>query len=170
VERRVIPFSKRKVDWIFLGFFLINPFFIMYVVDIEQLSVHDPYQQEQAVWPPALMIRMIHWYGNNFDPLLMARPQWWQMTIWLDVLFYGPFYVAAVHAFLKGREWIRIPAIFYSGMLFADVFIILGEETAGPRAAPNLPLVLGLNRPWLLLPIFPTLRLRKEHQFTSSHS
>jgi hypothetical protein len=97
----------------------------------------------------------------------MARPQWWKQTIRLDVLLYGPFYALAIFAFVKGKEWIRIPAIFYSGMLFADVFIILGEEAAGPLATPNLPLVLALNLPWLLVPLLLTLRLRKEHPFST---
>ena len=82
------------------------------------------------------------------------------------MLFYGPFYAMAINAFLRGREWIRIPAIFYSGMMFADVFIILGEEIAGPHASPHLPIVLALNLPWLLLPILLTIRLWKEHPFT----
>lgn len=170
MEHSPLPFARRRVDWIFVGFFLINLLFITYIVDIEQLAVHDPYQQEQVLWPTAEMVRLVHWYGNSFDPLLMARPQWWQMTIWLDVLFYGPFYVAAIYAFVKGKEWIRIPAIFYSGMMFADVFIILGEEIAGPHAAPNAPVVIGLNLPWLLLPIFLTLRLRREHPFAAARA
>ena len=73
----------------------------------------------------------------------------------------------AINAFLRGREWIRIPAIFYSGMMFADVFIILGEEIAGPHASPHLPVVLALNLPWLLMPILLTIRLWREHPFTS---
>lgn len=165
MEQKPIPFSQRRVDWIFVGFFLINLFFITYIVDIEQLIIPDPSQFAQPWWPPAAMVRLVHWYGNSFDPLLIARPQWWQMTIWIDVLFYGPFYALAIYAFVKGKEWIRLPAIFYSGMMFADVFIILGEEAAGPYATSHLPLVLGLNLPWLLMPIFLTLRLRKEHPF-----
>jgi hypothetical protein len=47
------------------------------------------------------------------------------------------------------------------------VSIILGEEIAGPYATSHLPLVIGLNLPWLLTPIFLTLRLRKEHPFAS---
>jgi hypothetical protein len=168
MENKPIPFSQRKVDWIFVGFFLINFFFITYIVDLEQLVVSDPSHFQQPLWPPAPMVAMVHWYGSSFDPLLMARPQWWKMTIWIDVLFYGPFYALAIYAFIKGRDWIRIPAIFYSGMMFADVFIILGEEVAGPHATPHLPLVLGLNLPWLLMPIFLTLRLRSEHPFTQT--
>ena len=87
------------------------------------------------------------------------------MTIWVDSLFYGPFYAFAIYAFIKGRDWIRIPAFFYSGMMFMGVTIILGEEIAGPYATSHLPLVLALNLPWLLTPIFLTLRLRREHPF-----
>lgn len=168
MQNKTIPFSERRMDWIFVGFFLINLFFITYIVDIEQLVIPDPVHFQQPLWPPAPMVQMVHSYGNSFDPLLMARPQWWKMTIWIDVLFYGPFYAFAIYAFVKGRDWIRIPAIFYSGMMFADVFIILGEELAGPYATPQFSFVLALNLPWLLMPIFLTLRLRKEHPFAQT--
>lgn len=165
MEHKPIPFSQRSVDWIFVGFFLINFFFITYIVDIEQIIIPDPTNFTPPIWPPEPFVRLIHWYGNSFDPLLIARPQWWKMTIWVDSLFYGPFYAVAIYAFVKGRDWIRIPAFFYSGMMFMGVFIILGEEIAGPHATAHLPLVLVLNLPWLLTPIFLTLRLRKEHPF-----
>jgi hypothetical protein len=168
MHNKTIPFSQRRVDWIFVGFFLINLFFITYIVDIEQLMIPDPSHFGQPVWPPESMVKLVHWYGNSFDPLLIARPQWWKMTIWIDVLFYGPFYALAIFAFVKGKDWIRIPAIFYSGMMFMGVSIILGEESAGPHATPYLALVLGLNLPWLLVPIFLTLRLRKEHPFAEA--
>jgi len=166
MEYSTIPFSQRKVDWIFVGFFLINLFFITYIVDIEQIILSDPLHFRQPLWPPASMVKLIHWYGNSFDPLLMARPVWWKMTIWIDSLLYGPFYAFAIYAFIKGRSWIRIPAIFYSGMMFTGVIVILGEEMAGPHATPNLPLVLGLNLPWLLVPLLLTARLWKEHPFS----
>lgn len=167
MHEKLIPLHQRKLDWFFIGFFLINLLFITYIVDIEQLIIPDPYHFTQPLWPPAPMVKMIHNYGTTLDPLLMARPQWWKNTIWLDVVFYGPFYVAALYAFIKGKNWIRIPAIFYSGMMFADVFIILGEEIAGPHATPHLPIVLLLNLPWLLMPILLTLRLRKERPFAN---
>ncbi len=170
MDQTTLPFSQRRVDWIFVGFFLLNLLFITYIVDFEQLVISDPNHFQQPLWPPASMVGLVHRYGTAFDPLLMARPMWWKMTIWLDVLFYGPFYLLAIYAFVKGRDWIRVPAIFYSGMLFADVFIILGEEFAGPHAAPQFPLVLGLNLPWLLVPVFLTLRLRREHPFAAVRS
>ena len=167
MEHKTIPFWQRKVDWIFVGFFLINFFFITYIVDIEQIIIPDPNNFQQSIWPPEPFIRLIHWYGNSFDPLLMRRPQWWKMTIWVDALLYGPFYAFAIYAFIKGKDWIRIPAFFYSGMMFMGVTVILGEEIAGPYATPHLPLVLALNLPWLLMPVLLTFRLRKEHPFMS---
>jgi len=168
MEYKTIPFLQRRVDWIFVGFFLINLFFITYIVDIEQLIIPDPSHFQQPLWPPESMVKLVHWYGNSFDPLLIARPQWWKMTIWIDVLFYGPFYALAIYAFVKGKDWIRIPAFFYSGMMFMGVSVILGEEIAGPYATSHLPLVVGLNLPWLLIPIFLTIRLRKEHPFAQA--
>ena len=164
----VIPLRQRKYDWFFIGFFLINLFFITYIVDLEQLIIPDPYHYTQPLWPPAPFVQMIHKYGNSLDPLLMARPQWWKNTIWLDVLFYGPFYIVALYAFIKGKNWIRIPAVFYSGMMFADVFIILGEEIAGPHATPHLLAVLMLNLPWLLIPLLLTIRLWHDKPFAAT--
>jgi emopamil binding protein len=161
-----IPFRKRKLDWAFVGFFLINLFFITYIVDFEQIVIPDPYHFQYPLWPPASFVDMVHNYGSSLDPLLMARPVWWRMTIWIDSLFYGPFYAVAIYAFVKGKDWIRIPSIFYSGMMFAGVSIILGEEFAGPNATPHFPSVLALNLPWLLFPLFLTARLWKEHPFT----
>ena len=37
----------------------------------------------------------------------MARPPFWRMTIWIDVIFFGPFYLFAIYAFIRGRNWIR---------------------------------------------------------------
>lgn len=160
-----IPFKQRRLDWIFVGFFLVNLFFVTYIVDLETLVIPDPTRFEQPVWPPEPMVRLVHWYGQTFDPVLMARPQWWKMTIWVDVLLYGPFYVAAIYAFVKGKDWIRIPCFLYAGMMFMGVTVILGEEIAGLTPARNLPFVVAVNLPWLLTPLFLTLRMWKEKPF-----
>ncbi len=164
---RPVPFSRRKIDWLLVGFFVLNITFITYTVDIEQLILPDPIHYQQPLWPPATMLNMIHSYGRTLDPLLMARPVWWKMTIWLDVLFYGPFYACAIYAFIQGKDWIRIPALIYSGAMFAGVFIILGEEIAGPNATPHLPIVLLLNLPWLLMPVLVVYRMAREKPFAA---
>jgi hypothetical protein len=163
-----IPFSRRRVDWPIVVFFAVNLLFITYIVDLEQLVIADPAHFTYPVWPPAPMVDLIHSYGRTFDPLLMARPVWWKVTILLDSVFFGPFYVFALYAFVRGRTWIRVPSLLYSAMLFTNVVIILGEELFGPVAAPQPWVVIALNLPWLLMPLYIVARMgRKADPFAS---
>ena len=108
-----IPLKKRPVDIALIIFFIINLFFITYMIDIEQLVVADPQNFQFPVWPPKWLIDLVHWYGKNFDPLLMARPALWRATIWIDSLFFGPFYAIAIYAFIKGKNWIRFGSLMW---------------------------------------------------------
>jgi emopamil binding protein len=167
MSRRVIPLSQRPGDIAILAFFLINILFITYVVDLEQLVIANPAHFTYPLWPPRPAVDLIHWYGRAFDLDLIARPVWWKMTIWIDNLLFGPFYLAAIYAYLTGKEWIRIPSIIYASMLLTNVLIILGEEWAGAYASPNFPVVLLANLPWLLFPLYIIYRMwRYPHPFT----
>jgi hypothetical protein len=166
--RRVIPLRERPIDWLLLGFFVINLGFITYIVDVEQLIIPDPAHFDYPLWPPHAMVDLVHWWGTHFDPLLLARPPWWRATIWLDSIFFGPFYAFAIYALVKGKEWIRVPAIFWSGIMFANVSIIMFEELFGPNATPERVTVTMANLPWWCLPFIVTWRFsRSEHPFTS---
>lgn len=164
--RAPVPLRERRADLIFVAFFLVNVGFITYIVDLEQLVIADARHFAYPVWPPPPLVDLVHWYGNNYDPLLIARPAFWRMTIWIDVLFFGPFYVFAIYAFLRGRDWIRLPALVWSGTMCANVLIILMEERSGEWATPHFPLVLALNGPWLLLPLAVMWRMRRDHPFS----
>ena len=167
--RVTIPLRERKFDWFFIGFFAVNFVFITYQVDLEQLVIKDPDNFEYPPWPPAAVIDLVHWWGRNFDPLLMERPVWWQMTIWIDQLFFGPFYAFAIYAFVRGREWIRIPTVIYASVMMTNVTIILGEEIMGPHASESLPIVLLANGSWFLVPVLLIIRMWRDHPFTRPH-
>jgi hypothetical protein len=112
------------------------------------------------------MVDAVHWWGENFDPVLIARPVWWKVLLWLDVLVFGPFYPFAIYAFIRGKSWIRIPAIIYAAMLLADIAVILGEELFGPHRAPQPGIVLLTNAAWVIFPLLILFRLsRSEHPF-----
>jgi hypothetical protein len=165
--RNAIPLRERRIDYIYIAFFLVNLLFITYIVDLEQLVVKDVTNFKYPLWPLPFLVDMVHWWGTTFDPLQNARPVWWKATIWLDVLFFGPYYLAAISAFIKGKEWIRIPTFIIMSILFTNVFIILSEEIWGPTSAANLPMVLLANAPWLLFPVFLIWKMWKNpHPFT----
>jgi hypothetical protein len=167
INRRTIPLSKRPGDIAILAFFLFNLLFITYVVDFEQLVIPNPAHFTYPLWPPPAAVDLVHYYGQTFDPLLIARPPWWKATIWIDALLFGPFYLAAIYAYINGRDWIRLPSIIYSSMLITNVVIILSEEIYGPHASPHLPVVLLLNFPWLAFPLAIIYRMwRSPHPFS----
>jgi hypothetical protein len=138
LEDPVLPLRKRPVDLVFIAFFLLNLGFITYIVDVEQLVIDDPAKFTYPRWPPARLVDLVHWWGHNFDPVLIARPAWWKATIWIDALLFGPFYAVALYAFVKGREWIRLPSVMWASVMLTNVTIILSEETWGTHATPKL--------------------------------
>src|SRR5450432_657055 len=164
--RRPIPLSRRKLDWVLLAFFAVNLCFITYFVDIEQLTIANPAHFHYPLWPPRPFVDMVHSYGQMYDPLLLARPAFWKMTIWIDVIWNGPFYAFAIYAIVRGRDWIRVPALVWCGSMSAVVLIILAEEQSGIHRTAHFAFVLALNVPWLLLPLFAGIRMARDHPFT----
>ena len=165
-----LQLRKRPIDVAIVVFFLVNILFVTYIVDFEQLAIPNPVDPvvknfTYPVWPPAPFVDMVHWWAKNFDPVILARPAWWKATIWLDAVLFGPFYLLGIYAFSRGREWIRLPAIVCSSILFTNVFIILSEEIRGAHASPALPLVLAANAPWFIFPFIIVARMAKAHPF-----
>jgi EXPERA (EXPanded EBP superfamily) len=147
VNKRIIPLSKRPGDIAILVFFFVNILLITYIVDIEQLIIADPLHFTYPIWPPPAAV----------------------VTIWIDALFFGPFYIVAIYAYMRGKEWIRIPSIIYGSALLTVVLVILGEEIWGSHATPQLSVVLLANLPWLLFPIYIIYRMwRYPEPFTQA--
>jgi hypothetical protein len=165
--RTPIPLSRRPVDFVIIGFFAVNLFFITYIVDLEQIVIADPYHFTPPLWPLPSMVAMDHWWQMTFDPLVLARPAWYRATIWIDALGFGPFYAVAIYAYVRGRDWIRIPSIIWASVMFTNVVIILFDELLGIHASPRPFIVVSANASWLLMPFLVIWRVaRSEHPFT----
>src|SRR5262249_26066407 len=127
----------------------------------------DPSHFEYPIWPPAPFVDLVHWWGKTFDPPLLARPPWWRATIWIDALFFGPFYAAAIYAYVKGRDWIRLPSIMWASVMMTNVTVILFEEMLGAHKTSHPGMILFANAAWFLFPIAVIARVyRSEHPFT----
>ena len=162
-----IPLRRRPVDLALLGFFVFNLLFVSYVISLEQIVISNPAAFTAPAWPPRAALALIHWWEKTYDPLLWARPAWYRATIWIDVLLFGPFYAAAIVAFARGREWIRIPALVWSGLMLANVTIILFDELVGEHASSHPWVVVGANASWFIVPILMVWRMaRSPHPFT----
>jgi hypothetical protein len=169
MNSRIIPIWNRPGDILILVFFVFNLLFITYLVDVEQLVIADPSHFTYPAWPPPAAVDIIHQYARSHDPDILARAAWWRATIWIDVLLFGPFYIAAVYAYLKGKAWIRIPSIIYGSMIITNVLIILMEERYGSTPAPDFVWVFLTNLPWLIMPGYVIARMwRDPHPFTQT--
>ena len=141
------------------------------MVDIEQLVIADPEYFQYPIWPPSKIINLVHWYGKNFDPALMARPAWWRATIWIDALFFGPFYIVAIYTYAKGKNWIRFGSIIWASVMLTNVTIILFEEVNGEHASPQLMRVFLANAAWIIFPVIVLYRMwRSVNPFSESTS
>ncbi|HUI70328.1 MAG TPA: emopamil-binding family protein, partial [Spirochaetia bacterium] len=125
--QNALPLRRRPLDLILLIYFIFNLVAISYFFDIEQIVIPDTSHFTYPAWPPRFVVDLGHWWGQTFDPLLNARPVWWRATIWIDAIFFGPFYAFAIYAFWRGRNWIRVPAIIYASVMLTNVTIILSE-------------------------------------------
>jgi hypothetical protein len=172
--------QQKIIDWILLVFFVFNLVFITYLFDIEQLVVLDHSTWGTAAfvypaWPPKFIVDLNHFVGSNFDPALLARPAWWRATIWIDVIVFGPYYAAAIYAFIKGKEWIRIPSVMWASIMLTNVSIILFTEFTDPAYANNdfWYVVVLSNLMWILIPLlvlyrisrYPTTFVSKDPEF-----
>lgn len=165
--REPIPLTRRRRDLVPIAFFAVNLLFITYVVSLEQSAIADPSSFAPPIWPPAPALEVIHWFERSFDPLLLARAAWYRATVWLDVLVFGPFYACALYAWIRGREWIRLPSILWASLMFTHVLVVLFDELKGEHPAPQPSAVLASNAAWFLVPIAVVARLwRSEHPFT----
>lgn len=162
--RKPAPLKNRPFDLLLIIFFSINLVLVTYMIDLEQLVIADPSDFQYPFWPPAWMVDLVHWYGRTFDPVLIARPAWWRATIWIDSLFFGPFYAVAIYAFWKGKSWIRFGSIIWASVMLTNVTIILFEEVMGAHASPELARVFLANAAWIIIPVLVLIRMRKPYQ------
>jgi len=158
------PLAQRPLDFIFVAFFALNLFFIAYFVDVEQLVIADPLHFDYPFWPPRRLVDLVHWWGRNYDPALMAREAWWRATIWIEALFFGPFYAVALWAFWKGKRFIRIPSIIWASVMMTNVTIILFEEFFGAHASPRPGVVFLANAAWFFIPPLLIWRMTRSEE------
>ena len=110
-------------------------------------------------------MRAIHWWGRTADKLVLARPAWFQVAIWLEVFVQAPFYVLAILAFLRQQSWIRVPAIIYSTVLLTIMCLVLSEQYSGAHKTDKPWLVTAVYGAYVVMPIVVLARVRHAEVF-----
>jgi steroid 5-alpha reductase family enzyme len=166
-EGELPPLSIK--DKCFIFWFVIG-ILITYLIDFEQVLVPEPsaYGMPGPAtprWPPAFFVKAVHWWGNTADKLVLARPIWFQVAIWLEVVVQAPFYLLAILAFQRRANWVRMPAIIYSTVLLTIMPMVLTEQYIGPHATDKPYLVTAVYGAYVIMPILVLLRVKDPDVF-----
>jgi hypothetical protein len=170
-----IPLSDRQRDWFFIVVFAIfaaTSFLIDTAIMVGRPSPHSGNP----------MARFLYAQVGSGDPLMMASPRFVQLSVgFVSALLFGVFYLVLIYAFVRGREWIRLPAIFGAGMivmctgLYLTV-LVLGDAplfalACGPGSgfdykSPNVLQSFAVNVPYPLVALLLAGRMWRAHPFT----
>ncbi|MBT8399789.1 MAG: DUF2781 domain-containing protein [Rhodothermia bacterium] len=160
-------YRRTKIlDALIVSFFVFNLVFVTGMISPIQILYDDLTAIAYRPWPPSFVVEWVQWWGASFDPTLMTRPVWRLTTAWIDVLLFGPFYLAAVYAFVGRRNWIRAPALMYAAVMLTNVTIIMSESSFGSVQAPFPFIVLGVFSPWIVFPVVVVIRMTKPTPFS----
>jgi hypothetical protein len=174
-SRTPLPLSERRYDWFFIAAFALfaSTSFCGDLVNL--LFRPDPDSHY-------VLARLVyHVYAEGADPLLIANPRFLQAGAGVSALVFGPFYLVLIYAFIKGRDWIRLPAVFYAGMVAQTTFLVLVVGFAGDAPLfkmvcgaaytgfdytfTDVPKVLVYNVPYIVVPLLLVARMWRSHPF-----
>ncbi len=111
---------------------------------------------------------LLRGYTEAADPLFGAMPFYVKVLMVISVVFFGPMDVALVHAFVRGNDAIRLPALVFAGAQTTAMLTYFGFELLGPLPPRNWLLVTAANAPYVLLPLALVWRFRRARPFASS--
>jgi hypothetical protein len=156
------PISARPRDWFFVVAFSLFAFSSIFSDAWHGLGLID----ETSFWGRANL-----WYGRVAgDDFLMADHEFPRLNTWISGFIYGPFYIVLVYAFVKGANWVRVPALIYVGsMLHGYVEFMWWEYALG--SPPRVPAVFwAFNAPYGIVPILLAARMWRPRPFATRDS
>jgi hypothetical protein len=111
--------------------------------------------------------RAWYFYARNWDPLFLDQPAYMRVMTGIDEWVYGPMYLVLIYAFVRRRDWIRLPGLLYCGAIIYSTLVYFLTEflTEGHRA--NLTMVTLVNIPYTIVPCLLVWRLWRPSPFAA---
>lgn len=151
------PLSARKRDWFFVCAFSFFTFSSLCSDALHGLDLLD----ETSFWGRA-NLSYARMAGDDF---LLADHRFARFSTLVSAFVYGAFYPVLVYAFVKGKNWIRIPAFVYVGaMLHGTLEFLYWEYALG--LPPREPLIFwAFYGPYVIVPLLLAIRMRRPLPF-----
>jgi len=111
--------------------------------------------------------RSWYWYARSFDPVFLDPPRWLRIMCTIDAYVFGACYLVFIFAFVKCRNWVRIPALLYGSAIVYSTAVYFGWEFLDDanRAQANLLAVFIINIPYTVVPLLLMWRVRHSEPF-----
>ena len=148
--------AKRPVDLVLVIAFALFAFTSLVMEPYFVLGALDRADPFAAGW---------RLYANAWDPIFLRAPTFLRLQCAIDWLLFGPFYVAAIVAFARRREWIRLPALLFVAAMSYSLLLYFGVELIDERGRADLPVVIGVNIPYGIVAALLGWRVRRAPVF-----
>ena len=153
-----IPLRERGHDrWLILGFLI----FALTSVLVDRLAALDV-----DVCAEQSLFGSLCWYGRTIDPLYLANPQWLRVISGISAWVFGPLYLLMAWAFVRGADVVRGPALAWCVAIIYSMVLHLWMEFFGDHPPANVPVLIAVYLPYLLLPFVVLWRLRLPRPFS----
>lgn len=149
--------TDRKGDLFFVVCFILFAF---------SSGFSDAFHALNLVHGGGFWARANTWYGQVAGDLFFLSDQpFARVSTGISAFVFGPFYLLLVYAFVRGANWIRIPALLYvAAMVHGMTEFLYWEFWLGPPPQ-NLPVFFAFNLPYLIVPLLLAIRMRKPNPF-----
>jgi hypothetical protein len=87
------------------------------------------------------------------------------MIVWTELVAQVPFMIVAIYAFLRRRNWIRIPAIAFAAHVITTMIVILGELAQFDMTLGDKLSLISFYIPFLILPVVLLCRMMRDKPF-----
>lgn len=167
-----IPLRERKRDWFFI---------IMFVLFASTSFLTDPVTLVGRPDPNSRWFMSRFVYHSGTDSLILVDPRFVQVTVGTSAVLFGVFYLVLIYAFARGREWIRLPAVFYAGMVVMGTGVYLavgllgdaplfhlacGQDSTYDYKFVSAAKSLAYNLPYPVVALLLVARVSRAHPFT----
>jgi EXPERA (EXPanded EBP superfamily) len=153
-----VPLARRRFDLLLVCWFamFVLTAFAMEPYTVFAIDLHRAHDPLAAAW---------RLYAERWDPIFLNPPPWLRLLCGADEFLFGPFYLLLIYAFVKRKNWIRIPALLFGAIVAFDVSVYFALEFWTERGRADLLMVVLINLPYWLVPILLIYRMRRAQPF-----
>lgn len=107
-------------------------------------------------------------FCTESDHLVCINPVWFKTMTLIAVFYNLAFYIVAIYAIAKAKEWIRVPTLIWAVILSIFLVTMISEQKWGEYRSKAFDKVVLPYAFFALIPWIIAARMWPEHPFTAA--